>query len=82
MKLHPTRDKHEALYQDLLAVMRKYDLTQVEILAVTSNIVGKVLAFQDQTKGDTNFYMGIVQRNLEEGNRQAVAGLMNSAGRA
>lgn len=82
MKLKSTNDKHEALYQELLAVMRKYDLTQIEILAVIANMVGKALAFQDQTKGDADFYMRIVINNLEEGNRQAAAELMKPAGRA
>ncbi len=82
MRLRPTSDNHDALYQELIAVIRKHDLPAVEILAVTSNMVGKVLAMQDQTKGDANFYMKVVGANLEEGNRQALAEVMNPVGRA
>lgn len=82
MKLRATTDKHEALYQELVAAMRKYDLSSIEILAVTSNMVGKVLAMQDQTKGDADLYMGIVRANIEEGNRQALAEILNPIGRA
>lgn len=82
MKLRPTNDKHEMLYQELIAAMRKHDLSAVEILAVLSNMVGKALALQDQTKGDADFYMKIVRANLEEGNRQAIAEVMNPVGRS
>ncbi|ATC34132.1 hypothetical protein CA606_18330 [Caulobacter vibrioides] len=81
-KPQPPNDKHEALYQELVAVMRKYELSQVEILAVVANITGKCLAFQDQTKGTADDYMQIVIANLEEGNRQALDGLLNPIGRA
>jgi hypothetical protein len=82
MKLHPATDKHEALYQELVGAMRKYDLSPIEILAVFSNMTGKVLALQDQTKGDADHYMRVVINNLEEGNRQAAAGLLTPMGRA
>lgn len=76
-------NKHEALYQEILAVIRKYDLPSVEILAVCANMTGKVLAMQDQTTGTTDFYMKIVAYNLELGNQQMIAGVFgDTKGRA
>lgn len=42
MRLQPTSKQHEALFQELTGVLRKYDLSAVEILAVVSNLTGKV----------------------------------------
>lgn len=75
-----TNEKHEALYQEVLAVVRKYDLPNVEILAVFANMTGKVLAMQDQTVGDANFYMKIVAKNLELGNKQVLEALFGEVG--
>lgn len=81
MQLNRATDKHEALYQDLIAAMRKHDLSAIEILAVTANMVGKVLAMQDQTKGDAALYMRIVAANIEKGNQQALAEILKPMGR-
>lgn len=75
MGLRPTNDKHEALYQELLAVLKKHDLPSIELLAVMSNMVGKIMAMQDQRRMTVASAMELVARNIEEGNRQAVAGL-------
>lgn len=76
-------DKHEALYQEILAVIRKYDLPPVEILAVCANTTGKVLAMQDQTAGSVDYYLKVLTTNLELGNRQVIAEVLgNTAGNA
>lgn len=76
----PTNARHEAMYQELLVVLGKYDLPAKELLAVTSNMVGKILAMQDQRTMTVAGAMEIVSRNIEEGNRQAVAGLQRPEG--
>lgn len=65
--------KHEALYQELLDVMGRYDLSPVEILAVLSNMVGKAIAFQDQRTMTPDRAMRIIERNIMIGNNQVVA---------
>lgn len=67
---------HEALYQELLLVIRKYDLSPVQILAVLSNMVGKAIAFQDQQTMTPDRAMRIVEENIKIGNNQAIARFM------
>jgi hypothetical protein len=79
-----TSTKHEALYQEVIAVIRKYsdEMDNAEILAVVANMTGKVLAMLDQRKYSLEAAMAIVSRNIELGNRQVIDGLMNSEGQA
>lgn len=74
-----SNEKHEALYQALLSVIKSTDLDAIEILAITSNIVGKTIAFQDQRKYTSDQIMSIVRKNIEEGNKQMIDTLMNSS---
>lgn len=76
-------DKHAALYQEILAVIRKHDLRPVEILALCANMTGKVLAMQDQTAGSVDYYLKVVTTNLELGNQQMIAEVLGkTAGNA
>jgi septum formation topological specificity factor MinE len=76
--------KHEALYQEVIAVIRKYsdEMDSAEVLAVLANMTGKVLAMQDQRKYSPQAAMAIVSRNIELGNRQVLTELMKSEGQA
>ncbi len=67
------KPEQEALYQELLTVIRRYDLKPVEILAVLSNMVGKAIAFQDKETMTPDKAMQIVSRNIEAGNNQAIS---------
>lgn len=84
MSKHPTNQKHEALFQELTAVLRRYadQMTAAEILAVTSNMVGKVLAMQDQRTMTAQAGMQIIAKNIELGNQQAIAEVTQSKGTA
>lgn len=68
------KPEHEVVYQELAALIGKHASTMsaVEILAVASNMVGKLVAMQDQRKTTPAGAMKIVMKNLEVGNRQAI----------
>lgn len=73
--------QHEALYQDLIALMRKYGtdgMTALEMLAVISNMTGKVLAMQDQRAITVEKAMKIVLHNIELGNQQVIESLKDT----
>jgi hypothetical protein len=80
MAIHEAKPQHEALYQELIAVIKKYNLDPPEILAVTANLVGKVLAFQDQRTMTPTQGLKIISANIELGNRQATSELSNTKG--
>jgi hypothetical protein len=78
---HPTTPAHEIAYQDLVDLMRRHqDLPRLEILAIAANMVGKLLAMQDQRVVTADTAMKVVARNIEAGNAQAIAKLMMSEG--
>jgi len=79
------RPEFEAVYQAIAAAMRPYEqkLSPLEMLAVLSNMVGKLVALQDQRKVTPDLAMEVVARNLEIGNMQAMEELLkNTEGRA
>ena len=76
--------EHEKIFQDFCKVLKKYadKLTAAEMLAIVSNMVGKLLAQQDQRKMSAEQALQIVRANIEIGNRQMIDELMNSKGSA
>lgn len=80
----PTNVDHEALYQELAALIQKHSgkLSEREILAVASNMVGKIIAMQDQHTMTVDEAMSIVANNIELGSQQAIDELMKSKGSA
>ena len=83
-RLQVANPQHEIAYQDLVAVVRKHaeHLSSMEMLAIASNMLGKLVAMQDQRTVTPAMCMEIVAQNIEEGNRQAVAEVQNSKGSA
>ncbi len=83
-RLHTASPEHEIAYQDLVALVRKHagHLTSIEMLAIASNMLGKLVAMQDQRTITPAMCMEIVAQNVEEGNRQAVAEIQQSRGSA
>lgn len=76
---------HEALYQDLVGVLKKHagKLSAVEMLAVAANMVGKMIALQDQRALTPQQAMTIVADNIQHGNRAVIESLLaDSGGRA
>lgn len=75
---------HERFYLDLIALLGKYsdDLSAAEILAVAANMLGKLVAMQDQRTMTEQHAMDIIVHNFELGNKQVVDHLQGSKGNA
>ena len=75
--------EHEATYQELAALLQRHShLTALEILAIASNMVGKIIAMQDQRTVSTEMAMEIVNRNIELGNAQIISRIHQTQGHA
>ena len=74
MSVHVALPEHEAAYQDLVALMRKHEdkLTPLELLAIGANMIGKLVALQDQRTTTPAKAMLVVSVNLENGNRSVI----------
>lgn len=84
MSTRPSKAEHEALYQELVALLNKHagKLDAIEMLAVASNMLGKMIAMQDQRRFTGTQVMEIVARNIEHGNKEVLKQLGMSQGRA
>lgn len=84
MSLRLAKPEHEVAYQDLCALVNKHadKLTALELLAVAANMIGKLVAMQDQRTVTPDKAMRVVAENLEHGNRQVLDQLTASKGRA
>jgi hypothetical protein len=84
MKLKPANPAHEVAFQDLNALLAKHadEMTAEEMLAVAANLVGKLIALQDQRTMTPDRAMAIVARNIEIGNAQAIETVMDTKGSA
>lgn len=73
---------HKAFYQEFTELVRKHQdhLDKLTMLAIVSNIVGKLVALQDQTKVTPEMAMTVVAENIEAGNQEAVDSLGNTEG--
>lgn len=73
---------HEVAYKDLLILIGKHsnNLTPLELLAIASNLVGKLVALQDQRTITPADAMEVVARNVEQGNREVLETLLASSG--
>lgn len=84
MRLHQAKPEHEVAYQDLCALVNKHadQLSALELLAVAANMLGKLIALQDQRKVTPAMAMKIAAQNIEHGNQQVLAQLEQSKGTA
>ena len=80
MKLTLAKSEHEVSYQDMLALCSRHkdQLTKLELLAVAANMVGKLIALQDQRITTPAQAMEVVVKNLEHGNKQVLDELMKA----
>ena len=76
--------EHEVAYKELCALVGKHaaSITAIEMLAIASNLVGKLIALQDQRTMTRDTAMEVVIRNIELGNRQAVEQVERTVGNA
>lgn len=82
MSVHVAKPEHEVAYQDVCQLVSKHanELSALELLAVAANMVGKLVALQDQRTTSIEMAMKVVSMNIEHGNLTVVEQLTNSAG--
>ena len=83
MTIVKTTTVHKEFKQDLAKFLETYDdkLSAEEMLAVTSQVVGMMVAMQDQTRFTPVQVMEMVSKNIETGNAAAISELLNSKGK-
>jgi hypothetical protein len=76
------RPEHEVAFADLAALVGKHaeKMTALELLAVASNMLGKLIALQDHRVTTAEQAMRVVVLNIGVGNEQVLA--MNTVGSA
>lgn len=79
LKVQLANKQHEVTYQELNDLLKKHSasLSPLEVLAIASNMVGKLIALQDQRTVTHAMVMSLVANNIEHGNRQVVAELLS-----
>jgi hypothetical protein len=79
-----SKPEHEVAYQDMIALIRKHadKMSSRELLAVGANMLGKLIALQDQRTTTPAMAMKIVADNIEFGNKQVLERLFQSDGSA
>jgi len=84
MSLQLAKPEHEVAYQDLVKLVRKHahKLSALELLAVAANMLGKLIALQDQHSVTIEMAMELVAKNIEHGNQQVLARLNKTEGSA
>lgn len=81
MSVHLAKPEHEVAYQDLANLLRKHaaNLSSLEMLAVGANMVGKLIALQDQRTVTPELAMKIVAANIEMGNQHVIGDLVTKS---
>lgn len=84
MSIRPAKPEHEVTYQELCALVSRHSshLAAIEILAIAANMLGKLLALQDQQTVSPKMAMEVISRNIEAGNKQVLDQLNDSKGSA
>lgn len=84
MSLRLAKPHHEVAYQDLCELVNKHagKLTSLEMLAVAANMLGKLIALQDQRSVSPALAMKVVAENIEYGNKQVLDQLSHTSGQA
>jgi hypothetical protein len=69
----PPNVNHQQFYADVAELLKKHaeTLNPLEMLAISAQIVGKVLALQAPTS-DKRLLMETISRNIEAGNHEMV----------
>ena len=74
MKRRLAKPEHEVAYQDLCQLVNRHadKLSPVELLAIAANMLGKLVALQDQRAMTPAEAMEVVAQNIECGNKQVL----------
>lgn len=80
MKRVLARPEHEVAYQDLVTLLRKHSekISAEEMLGIAANLVGKLIAMQDQRTMTRDRALAIVSANLEAGNAMVLDEITNN----
>lgn len=73
-------ERHETLVNQLCQYLVKEaaSMPAEELLAVLSQVLGMMIAYQDQRKYTPAMIMELVQQNIEVGNRRAIDKLVSA----
>lgn len=84
MSLQLAKPEHEVAYRELVDLVKRHagKLSAIEMLAVAANMLGKMIAMQDQRSVTPAAAMKIVADNIEHGNKTVLDKLSQSDGRA
>ena len=80
--LRKPTEQQLAFRKALEAAIRDHGATldATELLAITSHFVGQLVALQDQRRYTADMVMDMVFANLQQGNGEVVAGLLDKTG--
>lgn len=78
------KPQHTAFRNALVNVYREHGkgLDAQEMLALAAQLVGQLLAIQDQRRVSVEMCMEMISANIEAGNAQAIAELQKTGGNA
>lgn len=84
MATHQAQEKHKAFRDDCIALLAKHGgtLSSEEMLALGSHLVGQLIALQDQRTTSKDKAIRTVLANIELGNQEALAEVMQPKGQA
>jgi hypothetical protein len=84
MSAHKAEPRHEVAFQEIADLLKRHagHLSALEILAIAANMVGKLIAMQDQRTETVPQVMKMVAENIEMGNAQVLAELGKTEGSA
>ena len=79
MKTYQLTEKEKAFRDRMIAMMKAEspDIDGTKLLAIVAYVLGQMIAFQDQRKYTPSQLLQLVMTNIEGGNAQAIATLMN-----
>lgn len=71
------KPEHKIAFDDLIALCNKHadKMTKLELLAVAANMLGKLVALQDQRYVSSEKAMAVVAENIQAGNSEIIASL-------
>jgi hypothetical protein len=84
MNARRAKPEHEIVYQDLLKLLSRHadKVSAAETLAIAANMLGKLIAMQDQRTMTREKAIKLIVQNIEAGNQQVIEELANNKGSA
>lgn len=75
--VHMAKPEHEVAYQDICNLVGKHaaKVSSLELLAIAANMLGKMIALQNQRTVTPKMAMEVVAKNIEFGNETILKNL-------